>query len=487
MKRGLMVLVAALAAGLMLLGGCSCGGGGTTETGGGETGGGVAQLQGSPSFAVTACDKDGDNFNVTVNNALVVSGITCDNGAVELPAYKPRTGSPKPYLEAAGPDGETLLSDIEAAVKAVAGGGSIPAPAGEVKALEFGSIEVSVIQPRDNSGSRSGSGSSRQPRERADRAQARTGASRTGEAGGSEAGSGSSSTTPRQPTILATVVLNDNLKVTGIRLMADRNAEKTFFVSWPSRRVGRKYEPSVSISDDALRVKIEEELLKAYALQEGLEPESLKLSQRSSGGAGEEGEEGGSPAGDVFISAIAKDGDNFTATLWNEIVISGISISDGVKFPGSESRPRDGGEAKFFPHVRAPFRTAATAVERLQTAIEAFAENGSFEKGAAAELAVSNVHISRGFADVTFNNAIAIHGFKITGRGAEATVSLPSVKRGSSYEPVISFRTESVWKKIQAQIIDKFSSMPERSNTGSGSRRSSGGSRRSNSDGGGEE
>ncbi len=464
MKRGMMVLVAALAAGLMLLGGCSCGGG-DTETSGTATGGGVAQLQGSPSFTVTACDADGDNYNVTVNNTLVVSGITCDNGAVEMPAYKPRTGSPKPYLEAAGPDGETLLSDIEAAVTAVAGGGSIPAPAGEIAPLAYGGIEITVIQPRDNSGSRSGSGSSRQSRERNDRAQARD-------------AEGGSSSTPRAPTILATLVLNDNLKITGIRLMADRNADKTFFVSWPSRQVNRKYIPSVTISDDTLLVKIEEELLKAYALQEGLEPDAVKLSQRgsSSSGSGDgAGTEGGRPAGDVFISAIAKDGNNYTATLWNEIVVSGISIGDGVKFPGSESRPRDGGESRFFPHVKAPFRTAATAVERLQTAIEAFAEDGTFDKGTAADLEVTNVYINRSFADVTFNNAVAIGGFHISGRGTEATVSLPSVKQGSNFVPVISFRTESVWQQVQEQILDKYRATAQRS--GSGAR--SGGSRNS--------
>ncbi len=494
MNKALLMMLVAVLTGLLLIGGCSCGGGETVPPGG------VAQLKGSESFTVTECKEDNGSYAVTVNKTLTIANITVSGDKVTLPAFEPKSGAPKSYLVADNDDGKTLLSDIEAAVLAVAGGGSIPAVTKEFQPFTFGGIAITIIQPRANSGDNAGGDRRSSSRnDRGDRAAVKavareraaenaneeraTGGER--ERGSSASGSSSASSV-RPPTVLAEVVLNDGLKITGLRIIKSKNGDG-YFISWPSKKQGSKYLPSVALTDAATKKKIDEALLAAYAAEAGLDPAEVKLSERSTGGdeGGDSGD--GAPAGDVYISKIEKAGDGFSVTLWNEIVVSGITADGGeIKFPGSESRSRDGGEPKFFAHVRAPFRKAATAVDRLTAAILAFADNGSFEKGTAAELKVTNVHISNGFADVTFNDAIAIHGFHLSGRGEEVKVTLPAVKKGSEFVPVVSFRTAAVWQDIQEQILEKNRTMPQRSSSRS---RDGGSSRRNNrgGDSGGDE
>ena len=65
-------------------------------------------------------------------------------------------------------------------------------------------------------------------------------------------------------------------------------------------------------------------------------------------------------------------------------------------------------------------------------------------------------------------------------------MTLPAVKKGSEFVPVVSFRTAAVWQDIQEQILEKNRTMPQRSSSRS---RDGGSSRRNNrgGDSGGDE
>lgn len=454
MKKWKLMGMAVLG-GLLLVGGCQCGGGGdeegvaTVSTGEGQ----VANLTGSPSFTVTECKKERGSYSVTINKALVIHDIGYAENAAALPFTESRSGTRREMLASTGPDGEILLKDIDAAVTAVANNGSIPKSTAEFGALKVGGIEIDPYQPP---------------------------ASRSGNNSRPSSGAGADEAKPTM--YFVKIVINDNLQIGNMAILQDRDDPTTYSISWPTKKVGNRRIKQLEVINEADLKAIEEEIQAAFIATTKLNPAEIKWAQGSAGGRSEAGTK---PANPIFITAITEADGSYTATLWNEVVISGIKIENGgVVLPESKSGDRT------FPFVKPPFQSQATAVEALKKAIESFAENQTFEKGTSAAFAVTDIHprvtMNGGFANVTFNGSISIDSFKITDRDGEIKVSLPAEKVGTRFVDRIQFRTASVWADLQKKIADAYrtakQNAPERSSRSGSSR--SGSSSRNRSEGG---
>lgn len=444
--RTWQVMGMAVLGGLLLVGGCQCGGGeeegvATDSTGEGQ----VANLTGSPSFTVTACKKERGSYSVTINKALVIHDIGYAENAVELPFTESRSGYRREMLASTGPDGAILLKDIDAAVTAVANNGSIPKSTAEFGALKVGGIEIDPYQPP---------------------------ASRSGNTSRPSSGAGAGEAKPTM--YFVKIVINDSLRIGNMAILQDRDDPTTYSISWPTKKVRNRRIKQLEVINEADLKAIEEEIQAAFIATTKLNPAEIKWAQGSAGGSSEAGSK---PANPIFITGITEADGVYTATLWNEVIVTGIKIENGgVVLPESKSGDRT------FPFIKPPFQSQATAVEALKKAIEAYAENQTFEKGTSAAFEVTDVHpritSGGGFSTVTINGSIMLDSFKITDRDGQISVQLPSLNNTT----ITAFRTASVWTELQKRIADAYRTAkaraPERS-SGSGSSRS--GSSRSGS------
>jgi len=421
MLRWWMVL---LFCGLLVVGGCSCeseeGDSANTVSGdptASSSGDGVS-LQGSDNFVVTSCEETDDGgYAVTINNRLLVRHIEVKGDDVDMPHYQKDAGSRRyDYLEVYGPDAETLLEDIEQAVLAVADDNEIEENDDDFDELKISGVEVRIV-PRDSG----------------------------------------------DDLIFASFVVNDDLKIGSFRVLKSRNGG--YRVVPPSQRIGGKHVPSIECVEDIDQETINEEILKAFAVEAGLDPDEIAAGASNSSGSSSGPPPGTKPVDDIYISKIEEVDGSYTATLWGGITVSGIEIKDGdVVLPASVNSQNN----RRYEFIKPPYQGVADAVEALKTAVEAFAENGDFEGGTQEDAKVTTVFISglndRGaWGNVTLNNSIQICSFKISERNGSIRIYKPSLKVGDEFVNVVEI-PDALWEEIQEKIEDAYRAKKRSSN-----------------------
>ena len=198
---------------------------------------------------------------------------------------------------------------------------------------------------------------------------------------------------------------------------------------------------------------------KEAAVEEVPTAENQAVDNASSPAQSSEGSKSQEGQADLAITDVRKeDGGKYSATLNGAIVFRDLELGksdDGKErlfFPKTPGKGRDG---KGFPTVYLKDRSIA---DQIKDAIKAGKAGGKAGPGLLKVTAVRWKASSRegklkGFADVMFNDAVEIKGFRLLEGGKNGIwLAWPSVKKGDEFVDLIFSKDKGVKDMVEAEV-----------------------------------